>query len=177
MTKNKLFLYSMLMILLGGLFIFEQRDDLHVGANGAVEVAPQVVQQSLSEISPDISVEVDDLLQIVYALERYKLDHRIYPISSRAGKGWDGILSNYGDSRKDWVRGLVPDYIDRLPRDPRMLDDGTRQYMYISNGAHYKLVVLRATNCQLIKDSHPSLVDPVRTCSAFGFWTKGAERW
>src|SRR5690606_35516523 len=119
----------------------------------------------------NISVEVKDLLKLVYALDNYKQKNGIYPISSANGAKWDGVISSYGESRADWIRGLVPEYIDSLPQDPRMVDDGARQYIYKSNGANYKLIVHKADNCQLIKSSYPSLVDPVRDCFSFGFWT------
>lgn len=142
-----------------------------------LEVVPKVAQQPLSEINPNISIEIRDLLEIVYALERYKMDNKSYPVSSSNGAQWDGIRSRYGESREDWIRGLVPEYIQKLPRDPRLLSDGGKQYIYSSNGASYKLIVHHPDNCDVIKAIYPSLVDPVRDCFAYGFWTEKFARW
>lgn len=174
MTWHKFFLCSILMAL-GMLFVLERYDLLNFREE-PVEIVPTVAQQPLSRIGEDTIKEVNDLLKIVYALERYKLDYRRYPISSNYGVGWDGALSSYGESREDWIRELVPKYIDVLPRDPRMLSDGRRQYIYRSNGANYKLIVHGAFNCQLVKNTYPFLVDPVRDCFSYGFWTEGGAR-
>lgn len=176
MSKYKVFFYIILIISIGVLFILEQYSYINLRSKSE-EIIPKVAQQPLSEIPSDITIEVSDLLKVVYALERYKLDHWSYPISSSGGVGWDGILSGHPDNTEDWIKGLAPEYIDSLPQNPRMLVDGTRQYKYRSNGVHYKLIVYRTDNCQLIKNSYPSLVDPLRDCFSYGFWTEGAARW
>lgn len=178
MSMKRILIFAMVLLLLGTLFAFERNGFLTpLLPEKSSQIAPNIAQQPLSEIDINISVEVKDLLKLVYALDRYKQINGSYPISSSNGKKWDGIISSYGESREDWIRGLVPEYVDRLPQDPRMLDDGTRQYIYKSDGANYKLIVHRAANCELIKNSFPSLVDPVRDCFSFGFWTKRAARW
>lgn len=179
MNKQKKLIVILPIVLFVLVFFFEKKGCLNLRTpERDLLVAPNLAQHPLSEIDPSISVEVGDLLKIVYALDRYKQDHRSYPISSSGGFRWDGIISSYGESRQDWITGLVPKYIDRLPRDRRMLDDGTRQYIYKSNGANYKLIVHRAnTNCSLIKQTYPNLIDPKRDCFAFGFWTKRAANW
>lgn|SRR5690606_23993069 len=178
MNKGRIILLIICMPLFGGAFVAERNGLLSFRIpETTLQVAPNIAQQPLSEIEESISKEVSDLLTVVYALDRYKEDHGSYPISSSGGNGWDGIISAYGESREDWIQGLVPEYLDSLPRDPRMLDDGTRQYIYRSNGANYKLIVHKTDNCELIKGSYPSLVDPKRKCFAFGFWTKRASRW
>lgn len=174
MSKSTAIKYSLVGILLGMLFIAEQFNYLNFRTSEGL-VAPTVIRQPFEDV-PSI-IEVRDLLEIVHALERYKADHWSYPISSAGTKGWDGIISDFGESREDWIRGLVPNYLDKLPRDPRMLDSGAQQYLYMSNGANYKLIVRRPSNCELVKLSYPSLVDPRRGCRAFGFWTDGAVRW
>lgn len=178
-NRKKTFFFILLMTLFCVAFAAEKNDLLNFRwSKNKVAIAPNLAQQPLAAIDTGISGEINDLLSIVYALDRYKQDHGSYPVSSSGGTRWDGIISIYGESREDWIRGLVPKYLDSLPRDPRMLDDdGTRQYIYKSDGANYKLIVHRAANCQLIKSSYPSMVDPRRDCFSFGFWTKRASLW
>lgn len=180
MNRQKKMIVILLIVLLGLAFFFEKKGYLNLQApKKSLLVAPNLAQYPLSEIDASISIEVDDLLKIAYALDRYKQDHRSYPIGSSlsGARRWDGIKSNWGESREDWIRGLAPKYIDSLPRDPRVLDDGEHQYLYMSDGANYKLIAYQTVNCQLIKNSLPSLVDPKRDCQAFGFWTKKATDW
>lgn len=174
--KQKIFLCLIFIIFLAVLFVLEKHDYLNFRTK-PVQIVPKVVQQPLAEITPDISTEVNDLLKIVYALEYYKLDHWSYPLSSSGGTGWDGILSSNLGNPDEWIRGLAPNYIDSLPQNTRMAVDGTGQYKYRSNGVHYKLIVYRGDNCDLIKNIFPSLVDPIRDCSSYGFWTERAARW
>lgn len=176
LTKKKL-IYVFLIILASILFILEKHP--HFRSNSAsVDIYPTVSQQPLSEIDVSFTQEIEDLMKIVYALEHYKLSNLSYPISSSDGKKWDGIFSAYGESREDWIRGLTPKYLDKLPRDPRQLDDGTRQYIYRSDGANYKLIVHRAMhNCKKVRKMYPQLIDPRRTCFAYGFWTDAASNW
>src|SRR5690606_9441004 len=175
MSKKKVFFIAV-GVCLCFLFVLEHSGYLSLHRRGG-EVIPRVVQQPLSEINPNISIEVGDLLEVAYALERYRLDNLSYPVSSSNGKQWDGYFSSYGESREDWIRGLAPKYIDKLPRDPRMLSDGTRQSIYSSDGVAYKLIVHHADNCDAIKAAYPSLVDPVRDCFAYGFWSEKFARW
>lgn len=121
--------------------------------------------------------QIADMYKIVVALERYKLDNRSYPISSHQGDGWDGILSKYGESRKDWIKGLVPNYLRELPVDSRKPTSDEHQFIYKSNGANYKLIVHSSSDCELVRSLYPKVIDPKRDCYAYGFWTKRATKW
>lgn len=123
------------------------------------------------------SKSADDLVKIVIALTKYKTDHRSYPISSGQGKNWDGLYSRYGESRNNWIAGLAPDYIVRLPRDPRNSNSDIEQYFYKSDGANFKLIAHHPNDCNEVKKIAPQLVDPKRDCVAYGYWTKKAAGW
>jgi hypothetical protein len=133
-----------------------------------------VTQYPAPDIDQSTPQRVRDLVKIIYALERYKLDNRQYPISSA---GYDGIYTNHGVASQQWIAGLVPKYLDRLPSDPRNSSSGDEQYMYRSNGANYKLIAHNPDDCEKIKQLFPTLIDPSRDCWAYGFWTKNAARW
>jgi hypothetical protein len=160
-----------------GVLLFSNNYTSEPEINTNLVVAPKVLNTPIPEITKDTPQEIKDLVELIFALERYKLDYRAYPISSNNGKAWDGLRSNYGESRLDWIQGLVPVYINALPQDPRRLNDGTKQYLYISNGANYKLIAHMAGNCELIKARYPSMVDPTRETYAYGFWSFGAGWW
>jgi len=147
------------------------------GEKEAAKVSDQIVpvtQYPAPDINESTPQRVRDLTKIIHALERYKLDNKQYPISSN---GWDGLYTIYGVASEQWIAGIVPKYLDRLPSDPRNNNSGDNQYFYRSNGANYKLIAHTPDDCEKIKQLFPTLIDPSRDCWAYGFWTKNAERW
>lgn len=139
-------------------------------------ISPKTAQAVINPEDAKFS-RVSDLGLIAYALEKYKLKYNMYPISSEGGKGWDGLYSEYGLSKIDWIEGLVPEFLSSLPRDPRMLTHGSYQYLYRSNGAHYKLISHGPDDCKEVFKVHPQIVDPMRYCWAYGYWTPRSARW
>jgi Bacterial type II secretion system protein G. len=122
-------------------------------------------------------VRLRDLSSIAFALEKYKRKYNQYPMSSNRGRNWDGLYSNFGESKKNWIEGLVPDFMANLPRDPRMSDSGLHQYLYKSNGANYKLISHSPDDCGDVLKIFPKLIDPKRNCWAYGYWTPRAVNW
>lgn len=112
-----------------------------------------------------------DLLILKQALSHYYADHQSYPISV----GFDGLYTNWGESKQDWISGLVPNYLYTLPRDPSNTPD--KQYLYRSNGQDYKLLCHGAEDCVHIAKTTPELIDPARKSLAYGYWTEGAIDW
>lgn len=117
---------------------------------------------------------LQDILVLKDALQRYYNDHHSYPKSSG---GWDAVLALWGESRKDWIPGLVPAYLQELPADPRKSKEPRRQYMYKSDGVDYKLMAHQAIGMDSVIKLYPELVDPARPTWAFGAWTEGAKNW
>ncbi|QQZ42186.1 sulfatase-like hydrolase/transferase [Pseudomonas sp. SK3(2021)] len=118
---------------------------------------------------------VRDLTEIRKALEKYRKAHNgAYPVSD----GFDGLHTVWGRSANDWIRGLAPTYIHALPQDPLISKDGAPQYLYRSDGAYYKLIAHgSADSCQVAMKVAPKLVDPMRQCWAFGYWSSEAQNW
>lgn len=118
-----------------------------------------------------------DLHRIVIALEQYKRQEKMYPPSVSSGNEWDILLSETGEVNRNWISGLVPNYLPSLPVNVGENKLYLGQYLYKSNGANYKLIAYRPSDCEFIKSKLPAIIDPRRDCSAYGFWTAGAVTW
>jgi len=119
------------------------------------------------------TLTVGHLRELERALGEYKAANGSYPVSDK----WDGLFTSYGTSSPNWIKGLAPKYISELPRDPRMTESGSEQYIYMSDGIDFKLISHGQSECELFRKSVPELVDPARDCSAIGVWSTGARNW
>lgn len=115
---------------------------------------------------------LQDLQALRIALARYHADHGAYPVS----EGFDGLHTSWGRSGEDWIRGLVPNYLSKLPRDPRMNGKPETQYLYRSDGKDYKLISHLGVAREMVTNSLPELIDHKRFF-AYGYWTAGAVNW
>lgn len=136
---------------------------------------------------------IADLVKIKSALDTYYAKNSKYPISKNIGSttrfiglclnvpGMSGVLF---PARDKWISELVPAFIDKTPVEPNTAlpsvtsctssgVSSSRQYIYKSDGYNYKLVYLNPENMSVPKN----LIDPVRTTTAYGFWTEGAKNW
>jgi hypothetical protein len=129
---------------------------------------------------PYFNTRASDLLVIQRALEKYHADYGTYPTTGPIdgpqvfyGIGWNSDDPN-------WIPGLVPKYLDRMPIDPRKSNVPNAQYIYASNGASYKLLAMQPEDCEFTVLIRPWLRDPIRSavtgaCIAYGLHTPGAE--
>jgi len=115
-----------------------------------------------------------DLSKIKAALEAYRKANGKYPVSEK----FDGLHSTYGKDSAEWIVGLAPNFIPSLPLDPARSAERVPQYLYASNGNDYKLIAHGETqSCVYAKTQNPELLDPVRDCWGFGYWTEAARNW
>jgi hypothetical protein len=130
---------------------------------------------------PMNATRLTDLARLSRALDLYRADTGGYPISLNAGGGNDWVGIGWNGIGEDWLPGLVPAYIDKLPRDPRNTDIQHAQYAYFSDGKDYKLLSFNPEGCSLIVLLRPWLNDPVRntggSCQAYGVSTPGGQQW
>ena len=112
-----------------------------------------------------------DFEKLSAALTVYKHDHGTYPVAS-----FVSAYSN-GSHRADWIEGLSPGYLAKVPEDPRGSTDATRQYMYVSDGRDYKIIAHGPEDMDEVARNFPKLVDPRRPTWAYGVWTTGAAAW
>ncbi len=147
-----------------------------------IQLLASVVITSLyqARLKARMTVSVADLGKLNQAINLYYQDNGAYPLSSNPA-GWDGLYTCVGFggiSTPTWVPGVVPNYIQSLPRDPRKLTDCGKQYLYRSNGIDYKLISNQTEDIVFITNKYPYLVDTlVRPTWAFGYWSTGAAAW
>jgi hypothetical protein len=114
---------------------------------------------------------ISDLKAIESALNGYHSLNGKYP-GSQFVSAYSG-----GSYQEDWIPGIVPRFINKLPLDPRGEINPAHQYMYISDGIDYKLIAHGPEDVGQVEKILPSLMDPRRPTWAYGFWTKGAAKW
>ncbi|MDP3737638.1 MAG: hypothetical protein Q8R02_09625 [Hyphomonadaceae bacterium] len=113
---------------------------------------------------------VSDLVTINDAIKAYHAKNGAYPKA-------DG-LKGFPDRGKAWVPGLSPDFIAELPRDPALSNDREGpQYLYVSNGADYKLLahgiaLAGGTNVEVLGVRIDPSKQNTMEKAAFGFWTE-----
>ncbi|MCA2968825.1 MAG: hypothetical protein INH43_09935 [Acidobacteriaceae bacterium] len=133
--------------------------------------ANERVPEKAVDAGPFFEQRRKDLKALEIALTAYHKDNGSYPLSSG---GFDGYFTNYGKATPKWIPGIVPKYIKALPRDPRLLEKADPQYYYWSDGMNFKLIVHAPEDCSLVKEKLPALIDPIRDCWSYGFWSEGA---
>ena len=130
-------------------------------------------QISETRIKTNIKIRLSDLKKLKIALQKYFTDSNSYPITA----GFDAVVAKWGDSRTDWIKGLAPKYIEKLPIDPECDNAGIKQYYYKSNGKDYKLIAHDTRNDIALRILDHQLIDPERSQWAYGYWTEGAKNW
>ena len=139
-----------------------------------VAAAQPVGARSVNGGSSDLAETMrSDIRALQGALARYHDAHGKYPRSV----GFDGLFTKYGAASEDWIAGLAPEFIPRLPRDPRRTENPVEQYLYRSDGRDYKLIAHRPVSCAAFREAHREMVDPRRDCWAIGVWTPGGREW
>jgi prepilin-type N-terminal cleavage/methylation domain-containing protein len=112
-----------------------------------------------------------DINSVSKALELYFTNNNSYPVAS----GWWGGTGNcWGTVTNDWVPGLSPDYIKKLPLDPKPTACGT-VYLYTSNGTDYKVLAHVPENCE--NPNMQNIKDPARDGGPNGSIVDGNACW
>ena len=112
-----------------------------------------------------------DIKQVRTALEMYYSNNGAYPVAA----AWYGGTGNcWGKVTDDWVPGLSPTYISKLPLDPKPTNCGS-VYLYASDGTNYKVIAHVPEDCQ--NPTYKNLKDPARNCWAWAIYTPGAAAW
>jgi len=109
---------------------------------------------------------VQDLVTINDALKAYHAKNGGYPKA-------DG-LAGANERGAAWIPGLSPEFLAAIPRDP--VHDAGTQYVYVSDGANYKLLAQGASlvgsgNVEVLGVKIDQTRNPTLQNAAFGFWT------
>ncbi|MEM1106928.1 MAG: hypothetical protein AAGH87_11120 [Pseudomonadota bacterium] len=137
------------------------------GANASAPVAEEpAITASPEELH---ATRIEDLAVVQAAVEAYFNAEGAYPSTD---ENWRGVAFGHAPGA-NWIPGLVPDHIDELPRDPELGETKAEpQYIYISNGAGYKLIVHNVNDVEMLSAESGFEIDPVRPNSGYGFWTE-----
>ena len=119
----------------------------------------------------DISRATGELNSLKKAIELYYAENGSYPNTSLAWR-------NSNDNPTDYIPGVVPTYIQKLPVSAHGTTGNTGAYLYRSsnNGVDYKIIAHTGRYTQLcgqVKAQSPQYIDPSRDCWAFGYWSSG----
>ena len=144
----------------------------------------EFIKVSATSIANTSGEQINELEKINKALENYKSQNGVYPLSQILTSKVNTIpslrthglridmsapLPIYGD-----IPNLFPKYLAKpaLIGNPNSLG---ASFVYFSDGLDYKLVYMNSADVFFIKQSHPEMMDPRR--QAYGFWTEGAANW
>jgi hypothetical protein len=158
---------------------------LAIGGCDAPPAAPGIENSTLATPQPVLPEGMDkltrqrirDLVDINHALLIYQSGHAgRFPRST----GFDGYASDAGASLGPrWIPQLADRYMSPLPRDPAGAETAATQYLYWSDGRDFKLIAQGSGDCSTAVEAGGVRRDPKRSdaagCSAYGFWTPGAE--
>ena len=83
-------------------------------------------------------------------------------------------LAGANDRGAAWIPGLSPEFLASIPRDP--LHGAGTQYVYVSDGANYKLLAQGASlvgggNVEVLGIKIDPTRNPTQQNASFGFWT------
>jgi prepilin-type N-terminal cleavage/methylation domain-containing protein len=102
-----------------------------------------------------------DLRLLQAAITQYRQENGRYPEGCNAAGEWSGGTYTCADPDEEYIVGLAPKYIGRLPEDPNI---GTgsgqavnRGYVYTTNtdGTVYKLMAMNTVENDVLTYTHP----------------------
>jgi prepilin-type N-terminal cleavage/methylation domain-containing protein len=92
-----------------------------------------------------------DLKMLQVAIESYKSKYGRYPTQTCGSTGStfssEGVCAEY-------ITGLSPEFIARLPRDPRRGTNPGFSYLTNANGTVYKAMVMGTVESEIVTDQH-----------------------
>lgn len=131
------------------------------------------------------AARIQNIHALSFALESYYIENGEYPKTFESGyalvKKAECVVGV-----ENYIPGLAPTYISKLPSDPALNCDGaTHSWVYASNGMDYKLI----THHEIFDGVGPAFLDPAQDRGPdlcvlddslsyhMGVWTEGAACW
>jgi prepilin-type N-terminal cleavage/methylation domain-containing protein len=112
-----------------------------------------------------------DLRILQTALSQYKQQNGRYPAAG-CGVGSGNWASE--SMCRDYIVGLTPTFITRLPTDPRRGSNPGYSYVVDSTGSVYKLMALRTVETELVTHEHPFKSCDIRVGNSGGSLLSGS---
>jgi general secretion pathway protein G len=112
-----------------------------------------------------------DLRQLEAAITQYKQQYGRYPVMGTDADG-DGFASE--DESSDYIAGLSPAFISKLPKDPSRGSNEGYSYMTNTNGTVFKLVARRTVESETVTHRHPFKSCDVRVGMSGGSLSSGS---
>jgi prepilin-type N-terminal cleavage/methylation domain-containing protein len=133
-----------------------------------------VLEEELRSASD--SRRATDLKTLQATLESYYRVNYAFPTT---GGAWQGDAPNYGSFGYDaagYIPGIVPDYIQALPKDPSSAfpDGADGGYMYRSDGLDFKFVINLSPEFYIHGNPY---FDPARPATAWQVSSPGGYNW
>jgi len=122
-------------------------------------VAYNGIQQRARDMS-----RISDLRGLQKAIEMYYVDKGSYPLPGNGSGAWTGQCASYG-GKDDYIVGLTPTYIPKLPYEKYFTTISNQCYLYRSNGIDYSL--LSHMSAESVCGGDPSNVCNPETIRAF----------
>lgn len=111
-----------------------------------------------------------DIESMNKAISLYYIDNGTYPATG-------GCVTNIATGAGDFIPGLVPKYLPKIPPVPNW-SNGANYYAYCSSagGVDYKVLrLVAAGSVPTVELSGNQNVDPVRGNRAWGYWSTGGS--
>ena len=129
------------------------------------------------------------LKELQLAVELYKAQNGTYPSSCGGSSDFFGpgeeMGDYYADCGDEYIQGLVPDFIDELPQDPKSESDLGMGFYYRSDGSSYKILVQNSVEAIAVNSGDEFYRCP-GSCNTQGgedlartyaVYSSGAESW
>lgn len=168
-----------------------ERQDFYEVAKSLLSGQPLPEAEKFTAVSTNFAdIEVDrrvremhDLLTAIFNYRKNfgyfprldsERDEKLVSLSGHVIKTFGGTFFTGAPDVIGDIPGLFPTYMVR-PNAMNRSRDNDSYYIYLSDGADFKLVYVDAGGMAYAKQAHPFLVDKVR--GGYGFWTDGAIDW
>lgn len=137
----------------------------------AILAAIAVVAYNGIQDRSHISRSISELSSVNKAIRLYYAQYGSYPNTNTT-------IRNSTDNPTDYVPGLVPEFVSKLPISAHGTGGNAGAYFYRStnNGVDYKLVAHSGKYtqlCEAVRAQQAMLIDPARDCWAYGYWSAG----
>lgn len=117
-----------------------------------------------------------DLRTLQTAVEQYKNKYGRYPAQGCGGSGQWATSQNLDSTPitftgnyatcNNYIADIVPEFISRLPQDPRSGSGLGYAYLTNTNGTVYKIMVVRTVESEVVASDHPFKSCDTNICGA-----------